>query len=995
MIHVYGRTVWGPNLVVDKLSLYLDAGNERSLSGGDRWYDLTGAGEFSLSGGTGQGFVTFTQSYATASGSEVDSSTGDAMTVEALVRFDDSHSARHTIVSNMSIGPTQATGWSFYLDRFDYDGMPAGSLRLQYGAQGSYVWNTYSSEKASVLDFDSWHHVAVAAAGLNSSSPTVAFYVDGRPMSASFSTAATKVPVANDPGPEVRIGSTYLSPTQSWTASISLSQVRKYSRALSAEEVTENYQAFRTRFLPPDNPFMVGGIFSLAGNATPENHLRGILQVTSATGSLVRTSAGFGLNRPVGPKPVLVLKDSTGRLVVGGLFDSYAGAAAGNVVRLNQDLSVDQTFDTGVGFDGVVSGGAIDSSGRILLTGDFANYKGASAGRLIRLNPDGSVDTTFSVGTGLSAEGYGCVIDSQERIIVHGLFTSYNGTTANRIVRLTATGSVDPSFAYSSPGFNGAVNRVALDSSERIWAGGAFTTYGGFGTFNRIVALNQDGTVYTGATFGTGFNSTVNAILHQSDGRVLVSGAFTTYRGVNVPRLVRLNADGSPDSTFPSTTYNGPQAAWKMAQLSDGKILAGGGMVYFDDAPVNTLFKFSTASVVDQAFSAPAINGYIRDFVEHDGVVTLVGPFSAFMGDGSVARDLVKVREDSTADPAFSSGGFRLPLTRSDNIQDIQRIGDRTAVVGGFLSYAGLTSVGMAIITATGGMAPGFNLGDGFQFQVGGRPYCIAPTTWGEIYVGGQFTAFNNETTPTFIRIDQSGNKVSPDIVSFPGYGAINSVLRARIDYRDRIIIRGTSLTSYGTYSVNNVARLNPDSLSVDVTFNAGTGLAVTAAQHGWFDIDRSNRIIFTGDIGSYDSTSVPKICRVREDGSLDLTFNTGTGFNRFTHGAIIQDDGRVVVWGYFDTFNGGTASAIVRLNDDGTVDPSFSSGLGFGGGVFAFPIVYHCSIDKEGRIIACGSFTYYDGYPVSNLARINPDGSLDKTFTFGVNGITQVVRML
>jgi uncharacterized delta-60 repeat protein len=410
---------------------------------------------------------------------------------------------------------------------------------------------------------------------------------------------------------------------------------------------------------------------------------------------------------------------------------------------------------------------------------------------------------------------------------------------------------------------------------------------------------------------------------------------------------------------------------------------------------VSTLFRFSTASVVDAAFSAPALNGTVRDFSEHGGVLTVVGQFSSHLSGPVVSRDIVKVRADSSVDTTFSSAGFQLPVTRSDNVLDIQRLGDRLVVGGGFLTYAGLTSVGLTMITSTGSAAPEFNTGAGFQFGVGGRPFCMVATTWGDMYVGGQFTAFNNKVTPTFIRIDRFGNKVTPDIVTFPGYGAINSVLKTKIDYRDRIIIRGTNLTSYGTYSVNNVARLNPDSLTVDTTFNAGTGLTVNTAQHGWFDIDRSNRIVFTGDLATYNGTSVPRICRVKEDGSLDTGFNTGTGFNRFTYGAVVQDDGKVLVWGYFDTFNGGTASCIVRLNDDGSLDNSFSTGKGFGGGYFAFPVVYHCAIDSMGRIIAGGSFNYYDGQPVSNVARLNPDGSLDKTFTFGVNGMPQVVRMI
>jgi uncharacterized delta-60 repeat protein len=334
-----------------------------------------------------------------------------------------------------------------------------------------------------------------------------------------------------------------------------------------------------------------------------------------------------------------------------------------------------------------------------------------------------------------------------------------------------------------------------------------------------------------------------------------------------------------------------------------------------------------------------------------------------------------------------------MPLGRTSFIDSVTRVislCEDLALTGGFLSYAGVTSVGMVVVTSTGSVIPSFSTGGGFQFQVGGRPFCMEATTTGEIYVGGQFTAFNNKTTPTFIRIDRFGNKLTPDIGTFPGYGANNSVQEMKIDRLGRILIRGGSITAYGTYSVSSVARLNPDSLSVDTTFNTGSGMTFNTSAHGSFDFDRSGRIIFTGDIATYNGTSVPRICRVNDNGSLDTTFNVGTGFNRLTIGSLVQDDGKIVVWGYFGTFNGATASGIVRLNQDGSVDSSFNTGTGFGGGHFLFSYVTSCAIDNLGRILAAGLFHYYNGYPVSNLARLNPDGSLDLTFTLGTNALSE-----
>jgi len=47
-----------------------------------------------------------------------------------------------------------------------------------------------------------------------------------------------------------------------------------------------------------------------------------------------------------------------------------------------------------------------------------------------------------------------------------------------------------------------------------------------------------------------GFNTIISAIASQSDGKILVGGNFTTYQGATENRIIRLNADGSKDTTF-------------------------------------------------------------------------------------------------------------------------------------------------------------------------------------------------------------------------------------------------------------------------------------------------------------------------------------------------------------------------------------------------------------------------------------------------------------
>src|ERR1043165_253075 len=124
---------------------------------------------------------------------------------------------------------------------------------------------------------------------------------------------------------------------------------------------------------------------------------------------------------------------------------------------------------------------------------------------------------------------------------------TYNGAQANRIVRLNDDGSVDRAFMAAS-GFDASVRWIApaAPQSANVYVGGDFTTYNGVPKAH-IVRLNGDGTVDQSFSIGTGFDNTVNVIAPAGDGsgRVYVGGVFSTYNGTPANKLVRLNADGT------------------------------------------------------------------------------------------------------------------------------------------------------------------------------------------------------------------------------------------------------------------------------------------------------------------------------------------------------------------------------------------------------------------------------------------------------------------
>ena len=250
-------------------------------------------------------------------------------------------------------------------------------------------------------------------------------------------------------------------------------------------------------------------------------------------------------------------EDSNGRLYVAGRFTEYNGTSVNRIVRLNTDGSIDTNFSIGSGFDSIIYNLEWDSTNsKLYVFGDFTSYNGTSINRIVRLNTDGSIDTSFNVGTGFNSFSYISKLDSNGKLYVGGFFTSYNGTGANRIIRLNSDGSIDTGFSYGTGINSGYVSHIEIDSSGKIFVcGSSFSSYNGT-TANDIVKLNTDGSIDTSFSTGTGFNNQVRNLKEDSNGKLIVLGGFTDYNGTSVSRAILLNADGTLNTDILSSFEN-------------------------------------------------------------------------------------------------------------------------------------------------------------------------------------------------------------------------------------------------------------------------------------------------------------------------------------------------------------------------------------------------------------------------------------------------------
>lgn len=315
-----------------------------------------------------------------------------------------------------------------------------------------------------------------------------------------------------------------------------------FTTGVSGFDLSVNVLAVQT-----DGKIVVGGNFS-DYNGTIRNYVARLNADGTLDGSFV--PAGTGLDNVVYALAI----QTDGKILVGGNFTHYNGTMRNYVARLNTNGSLDGSFaPTPPGLDNNVFTIAVQTDGKILVGGSFTNYNGTARNSIARLNADGTLDATFTTGvSGFNLSVSTIAIQPDGKILVGGDFTDYNGTSRNYIARLNANGTLDGTFVVGS-GFDVAVSAIVVQPDGKILVGGLFTTYNSM-TRNRITRLNADGTLdMTFTQTGTGLDNNVNTLALQADGNIVVGGSFTNY-DVTARNYVARLTGGAPSPTY---TWNG------------------------------------------------------------------------------------------------------------------------------------------------------------------------------------------------------------------------------------------------------------------------------------------------------------------------------------------------------------------------------------------------------------------------------------------------------
>ncbi|MEN3334675.1 MAG: hypothetical protein V7641_4040, partial [Blastocatellia bacterium] len=656
---------------------------------------------------------------------------------------------------------------------------------------------------------------------------------------------------------------------------------------------------------------------------------------------------------------------------------------------LDLTFGVDGTVATDLGnlLNDSATAVAAQSDGKVVAVGYVSTSSTGKDFAVIRLNPNGTLDSTFGNGGKLGFDfgsatrddiARAVAIQPDGRIVIAGeAAVSLAGNFDIVLARLNADGTFDTTF-----GSNGKVvtnlpnNRadfgraLALQPDGRILVAG-YSNRPTTGDDFVIVRYNSNGTLDT--TFGgTGIVTTdiltnredrAASLALQSNGNIVVAG-YTDSPSFNKDfAVVRYNANGSLDTGFNGTgkvttdvNLNSVDFGNAVTLQSDGKIVVAGqsaanfGLVRYNaNGSLDTGFGGGDG-IVTTTFGAGATNIGRAVVVQSDGKITVAGRSQSELA-------FARYNTDGTLDSSFGRAGTRVQNAGNNYI----------SAFGGYW--------GMALQADGKIVAAGDGWRDGF---------------------GNDFSVSRLNSNGTFDFSFGGGDGIASTDIN----GKVDDGRSVAIQADGKIVVAGAAQNVAGGRDFA-VARYNTDG-TLDTSFD-GDGI-VTTDINGHPDdfgyavaIQTDGKIVVAGytDDAADGNLDDAALLRYNANGSLDATFGSGgivmvpgsyhqTGFTWLRNKSVaIQPDGKIVVAGeahYFSAFSDGF---VARYNANGTLDGGFGQVPHLGVSVIhiaSLTTFNAVAIQTDGRIVAAGSVN--DG-PAADFAvvRLNSVGALDTSF--------------
>lgn len=386
-----------------------------------------------------------------------------------------------------------------------------------------------------------------------------------------------------------------------------------------------------------------------------------------------------------------------GKVLVGGVFTQLAGQPCNSLGRVNPDGSLDTTFHCGVSTLSAVGGLAVQADGKILVAGEFTNLVGQLSDYFGRLNPDGSVDGSFKPGSDPGI--YLQILQPDGKILVAGNFTTLAEQSRTNIARLNPDGSLDASF---NPGAIPPPMAIALQADGKILVGDV-------GPSKPVIRLNPDGSL--DASFTPTIRGVVDLLAVQADGKILAGASFASIQSQGQNNLVRLNADSSLDTSFHSPLDFSPDSpVSSLVVQADGRILLA----------INSFFaRLNPDGSFDASFLLQTNGSPVSLALQADGKILAGGQFTTLGGQSRTNLGRLNNTSPATESLTFDAstitwlrGGtapeaYGATFDYSTNGVDWTALGAGTRIAGGW-QFSGLSLPDRAAVRARGWVAGGY-----------------------------------------------------------------------------------------------------------------------------------------------------------------------------------------------------------------------------------------------------------------------------------------------
>ena len=708
----------------------------------------------------------------------------------------------------------------------------------------------------------------------------------------------------------------------------------------------------------------------------------GLIYVTASSGLHTRllgydTSGALVANSIIGSSeyPSWLKVAPGGKPLVAGMQKHLAGFGQRRIARFESDGCIDLSFDVGRGPNSTINSMAVGADDRILIGGTFAAFDGAASTAIARLLPDGSRDETYPspFESGSVSTLYG-LPDGSALVVASG---TIGGTYQSGLLHLTSTGAQDPAFAMQSgvrAAFLGLPNGRGLSASS-------FSD--SQGRQHLMSLINSDGTrdeSFDIFDVDSSYPGTVKAV--DDTGRILLLDARATRSGITRAGMVMLKPDVSPAAAI--TAQPVAQAATAGQNVTFSVTATGDDLTYqwFKDGVA--IVGATGPSLLVSSVGPADLGNYTVTVTNSLGSVTSTAV--ALSGTGTAPT--ITQQPGEIVATSGTSATFSVAATGSGPITyQWRRLGCPIVGATGssytipsvemadagfydVVVYSGLVATSSAagrLLVKPAVVANTYRLDTSFTplfEREGGCVNAVAEASNGAIYAGGEFTMIAGLPQRYLARFDST---LAVDATFRP---VLDGQVFAILPQADGRVVIGGSFSTINGVSRRLIARLNPDG-SLDESFDPvfeGSEVRAIAVQS-------DGKIIVAGSFWRVDGVARAYIARLNANGALDATFVTDQ-FNSSVYALALQPDGKVLVGGWFSSPTLG--NYLTRLNGDGSVDSSFVIGTGASGGVNAIVC------QPDGKIVVGGSFTTFAGTAVGRIVRLESSGAIDSAFTPG-----------